>query len=56
MRTNLTSPEDASLMEILDRVLDHGIVVDPSARIRLLGLETGSFHEHLVIDWNKTRF
>lgn len=56
LRRILTSPEDASLIEILDRVLDHGIVIDPSSRIRLPGLELRRSREHLVIDWRKTYF
>ena len=51
-----TSPDDASLMEILDRVLDHGIIVDPSSRIRLLGLEPRTLREQMVIDWRDTYF
>jgi len=43
-------------MEILDRVLDHGIVVDPSSRVRLPGLELRTAREHLVIDWRDTYF
>ena len=55
-RRIMTSPEDASLIEILDRVLDHGIVVDPSSRLRLPGLELRGAGEHLVIDWRDTYF
>jgi Gas vesicle protein len=55
-RRFVTSPEDASLIEILDRVLDHGIVVDPSSRLRLPGLELHGAGEHLVIDWRDTYF
>jgi hypothetical protein len=55
-RRIVTSPEDASLIEILDRVLDHGIVVDPSSRLRLPGLELRGSGEHLVIDWRDTYF
>jgi hypothetical protein len=56
LRRILTNPEDASLMEILDRVLDHGIVVDPSSRLLLPGLELRTAGEHLVIDWRNTYF
>jgi hypothetical protein len=28
-----TSPEDASLIEVLDRILDKGIVLEPWARV-----------------------
>ena len=43
-------------MEILDRLLDHGIVVDPYSRIHLLGLDAPMFHERFVIDWHETYF
>jgi len=56
LRRNLTDPEDASLIELLDRVLDHGIVVDPSSRIRLMALELHKANERLVIDWRDTYF
>jgi hypothetical protein len=49
LRRSLTNPGDASLMEILERVLDHGIVVDPCSRIRL-ALELHRANEHIVID------
>lgn len=56
MRRMLTHPEDANLMEILDRVLDRGIVVDPSTRVRLTGVELRNLQERLVIDWRHTNF
>ena len=46
----LTTPEDASLIDILDRVLDHGIVIEPSARVRLGFLNLHNRYEHFVID------
>lgn len=42
--------DDMNISEILDRVLDHGIVVDPSARIFLLGVDLCSVNGTLVID------
>lgn len=56
MRRILTHPEDASLMEILDRVLDHGIVIDPSTRVRFIGNDLHNLRDRLVIDWRKTQF
>lgn len=56
LRRGLTSPEDSSLVEILDRVLDHGITVEPSSRVRLIGMELLKSHERLVIDWKDTYF
>lgn len=56
VRRILTNPEDASLMEILDRVLDRGIVIDPSARVKLIGNDLRNLRSQLVIDWHKTQF
>jgi hypothetical protein len=56
VRRILTNPDDASLMEILDRVLDRGIVVDPSTRVRLISNDLRNLHDRLVIDWRKTHF
>ena len=57
VRRSLTTPaEDSSLIEILDRILDHGIVLDPSSRVRLPGLDLDGQQEHVVIDWRKTIF
>lgn len=55
MRRILTHPEDASLMEILDRVLDRGIVIDPSTRVKLIGNDLRNLQGRLVIDWRKTQ-
>jgi len=55
MRRSLTTPaEDSSVIEILDRILDHGIVLDPSSRMRLPGLDLDNEQERVVIDWRKT--
>jgi len=57
MRRRLTTAaEDSSLIEILDRILDHGIVLDPSSRMRLPGLDLDNQQERVVIDWRKTMF
>ena len=49
-RKGLTNPQDATLVELLDHVMDNGIVVDPSARVTLLGVELRKTNEHLVVD------
>jgi gas vesicle protein GvpA/GvpJ/GvpM family len=49
-RKRLTNPEDANLIEILDRVLDNGIVVDPSTRVLLMGMELRNMSERMVVD------
>ena len=57
MRRRLITPaEDSSVIEILDRILDHGIVLDPSSRMRLPGLDLDNQQERVVIDWRKTVF
>ena len=56
VRRILTHPDDASLMEILDRVLDRGIVIDPSTRVKLIGNDLRNLQGRLVIDWRKTQF
>jgi hypothetical protein len=56
LRRSLTSPEDASLIEILDRILDRGIVVEPASRVRLISLELRGAPEHLVVDWRDSYF
>ncbi|WP_084383942.1 gas vesicle structural protein GvpA [Halalkalicoccus paucihalophilus] len=42
-------PSTSSLAEILDRILDKGIVVDLWDRISVLGLELITVEAHLVI-------
>jgi hypothetical protein len=56
LRKWLTNPEDAGLIEMLERLLDHGIVIDPSSRVRLPGLDLHNEQERLVIDWRDTYF
>ncbi|MFT4923027.1 MAG: hypothetical protein ACI8XM_002248 [Haloarculaceae archaeon] len=38
-RTTMAQPDSSSLAEVLDRVLDKGIVVDVFARLSLVGIE-----------------
>ena len=42
--------DDISVSEILDRVLDKGIVVDPSARVVLMGNALRDTKSHMVIE------
>lgn len=39
-----------NVSELLDRLLDHGIVVDPSARIFLLGVDLRSAKAKFVVE------
>jgi len=42
--------DDINVLEILDRVLDKGIVVDPSARVFLIGNVLRDTKSHMVIE------
>ena len=42
--------DDINVLEILDRVLDNGIVVDPSARVVLMGNALDETQSHLVVE------
>ena len=42
--------DQINVAEILDRVLDHGIVVDPSTRVFLLGVELRSIKARFVVE------
>jgi hypothetical protein len=53
-RKNLTSPEDSNLIELLDRVLDNGIVVDPWARISLPGTDLLKMNQRMVVEFMET--
>jgi hypothetical protein len=46
--------DDINVMEILDRVLDNGIVVEPSARVYLIGNELRLCMGRLVIESIRT--
>ena len=43
------STEGASLVEVIDRILDKGIVVDLWARVNLVGIELLSIEARIVI-------
>jgi hypothetical protein len=43
-------PPGAELIDVLDRVLDKGTVVDASARLRLAANDMRSMHTHVVVD------
>lgn len=42
--------DEINVVEILDRVLDKGIVLDPSARMYLLGKELRSTKSRMVLE------
>jgi len=43
------TPESSSLAEVLDRVLDKGIVVDAWARVSLVGIEILTIEARVVV-------
>lgn len=44
-----TSGGSSSLVEVIDRVLDKGIVIDAFARVSLVGIELVSIEARIVI-------
>jgi hypothetical protein len=46
--------EDINVVELLDRVLDNGIVVDPSARVYLMGNELHGSKRQMIIESVRT--
>ena len=50
LRKMLTHPEDTNLIELLDRVLDNGIVVDPSSRVALLGMDLHAIGDRMIVE------
>ena len=46
--------EDVNVAEILDRVMDNGIVVEPSARIILLSEDLRESKGRVVVDFIQT--
>jgi hypothetical protein len=46
--------EDINVVELLDRVLDNGIVVDPSARVYLMGNELRGSKRRMIIESLRT--
>jgi gas vesicle structural protein len=43
------SPDNSSLAEVLDRILDKGVVIDTWARISLVGIEILTIEARVVI-------
>ncbi len=48
--------ENINVAEVLDRVLDRGIVVDPSTRVFLIGVELPSIKGKFVVESVQTYF
>jgi gas vesicle structural protein len=48
--------EDMNMADILDRVLDKGIVIDPSARVSLMGQDLHAMRSRVVVESVNTFF
>lgn len=53
---NRSSLDDINVVEILDRVLDNGIVMEPAARVYLIARELRSSERRVVIESIRTHF
>lgn len=45
----MANPDSSSLAEVLDRVLDKGVVVDAFARVSLVGIEILTVEARVVV-------
>ncbi len=45
----MASPDSSSLAEVLDRILDKGVVVDVWARVSLVGIEILTVEARVVV-------
>ena len=52
----MTITEDVSLGELLDLIMDHGIFLELSSRLKLLTRPLSGTQQRLSIDWTQTRF
>lgn len=46
--------EEINVVELLDRVLDNGIVLDPSARVYLIGNELRGSKRRMIVESVRT--
>jgi len=49
-RGRMQNLENINVTEVLDRVLDHGIVMEPSTRLMILGLELHKLKDRFVVE------
>lgn len=45
-----------NVTEVLDRILDHGIVMDPTARLFIMGADLHAIEVRLVVESVQTYF
>lgn len=53
-RSVMQNLENINVTEVLDRVLDHGIVMDPSARVMLMGVDLHTLKGRFVVEYIQT--
>ena len=51
-----TSPEDLSILDLFDRILEKGIVFDPWARVALVGIDLLRSSDRIVLAPERRRF
>ena len=56
VRRICVTPDEANLIEILDRVLDNGIVLDPASRVMLIGAGLRGAKDRVVLESLNTYF
>jgi len=50
----ILSPENSSLEEVLDRILDKGVVIDASVRVNLIGVDLLGIKARTILSSFKT--
>ena len=56
LRKRAVTPEDASMGEILDRIMEHGIFLELSSRLKLLSRPLYGAGLRFTIDWSKSHY
>lgn len=51
-----TNPEDVSVLDLFDRILEKGIVFDPWARVALVGIDFCGSSDRIVVAPERRRF
>ena len=51
-----TDPEDLSVLDLFDRILEKGIVFDPWARVALAGIDLRRSPDRIVVAPERRRF
>jgi hypothetical protein len=51
-----TNPEDLSVLDLFDRILEKGIVFDPWARVALIGIDFRRSSDRIVVAPERRRF